>query len=386
MLRIFAELAPHRAVAAMLVLGLLGFGIARSFQPVSVVIEAGLNVGKGSYYDTASKYKKILERHGVSVVLRENPDTTRIISNVNRPDGAADIGFTISVGQESSFPNVGAAGISELQPLFIFTNAAMGDVGSLADLRGKRIATLKPGTITNLTTQLVLKRFDIGPENSKLVFLDQPTDLVDALTDGWVDAIFLIVGPGNPFVVKLMTTPGLRPFDMVDAQTVARDLGFLRTVVIPRGSFDLNRSIPAQPFATLAGPVEVIMRRDIDPAVAYLLMDAMNDVHRRSTQINDAGAFPALKDTNIALHPVAEAYSKSGVPWIYRRFPPRLASIVDEYGDLLIGLVLFRNVLGYIAMIDGLFRKLVGAIGSLWRRCRGRRGIVDGPPRHSASG
>lgn len=363
MLNNLRRLAPHRIAAAVVMLGLVVFAIIQSLRPLSVTIEAGLNAGKGSYYDTAAKYKKILESHGVHVVLRENPDTVRIISNVDRDDGGADIGFTIQASQDEPFPNVGAAGISELQPLFIFTNAALGEVTSLTQLRGKRVATLKPGSITNTTTLRVLRQFDVTPENATFVYLEKPADLVNALVNNRADAVFLIVGPSNAFISQLMNAPNARPFDMTDAMAIARNVGFLRVAMLPRGSFDMRGMVPTKSLMMLAGPVEVIMRQDINPAVAYLLLDAMKEVHHGTTVISDAGAFPVLKETNVAPHPITEAYAKAGVPWIYHHLPPRLASVIDQYGVIGIVLVLLRNVLAYLKMIDGILEKGLGGIG-----------------------
>jgi hypothetical protein len=370
----------HRILAGLLAAGLVAYGAYQSFQPLTVTIEAGLNAGKGSYYDTASQYKKAFEEHGITVVLKERADTVGIIDDVNRDGTGVDIGFTIQAAEGNEYPNIGAAGVSELQPVFIFTNAAMGDVTTLAALQGKRIATPRQGSITHTVAILILKQFGVQPEMVTFVHRDTAAERAAALMNNEADAGFEIVGPSNPNIVRMMAAPNLRLFDMADAKAVARNLGFLRTTELPRGSLDISRLVPAKPVTLLAGPVDVVMRKDINPAVGYILLEAMKTVHHHATLVNDAGVFPLLRDTNIRPHPLAEAYAKSGVPWIYHHLPPRVASIVDEYGAIAIFVVVLKNVIGYLKMIDDLFEKALRLVVGLFSFRRKAGTTEPGPP------
>jgi hypothetical protein len=161
----------------------------------------------------------------------------------------------------------------------------------------------------------------------------------------------------------MMTAPNLRLFDLTDARAVSRTLRFLRTTELPRGSFDMEHVIPPLPVTLLAGPVDVVVRQDINPGAAYILLEAMKEVHHNASLINDAGVFPLLKDTNIPPLPIMEAYAKSGVPWIYKHLPPRVASVVDQYGIIGIVLVVLKNVIGYLKMIDDILEKGIASLG-----------------------
>jgi hypothetical protein len=106
----------------------------------------------------------------------------------------------------------------------------------------------------------------------------------------------------------------------------------------------------------LAATVNVVARRNVPPAILYLLLDAMNDTHHGSTLINDAGVFPNLVDISLPANPLATEYEKDGVPWIYRVLPRWMAALVDSY--LIIGLALvmiaelWRNTFHLTELID----------------------------------
>src|SRR5580692_11695649 len=87
--------APIRFIRfALLALVLAGvaFAVIRALPPRSVTIESG-PVG-GSYYDIALKYRDVLRKRGINVVVRPQPDSLQIINDVDRAGSDVDIGFT----------------------------------------------------------------------------------------------------------------------------------------------------------------------------------------------------------------------------------------------------------------------------------------------------
>ena len=64
-----------------------------------------------------------------------------------------------------------------------------------------------------------------------------------------------------------------------------------------------------------------------------------NDASPEPTLISEAGEFPSIVGTDLLPHPLAVAYAKSGVPWIYRTLPLPIASLIDHY--LIVGVLIF---------------------------------------------
>jgi hypothetical protein len=149
----------------------------------------------------------------------------------------------------------------------------------------------------------------------------------------------------------------------------------LHPLILPHGIFDLDRDIPPQDVPVLAATITVVARKDLPQAAVYLLLQAMEDVHRGSSLINDAGDFPNLTDLSLPAHPRAADFEKNGLPWAYQNLPLWLASLVNSYMVIaLIFLILIElwNLFRYsMELIDFLFVHVCfGVLQRIERRAR----------------
>lgn len=325
-----------RIAVIALALGIAIFAVIHALPPRTITIETG-PVG-GSYADVATKYGNIMREHGIHVVLRPNADSLDIINDVERAGSGVDIGFTAQEVRREQFPNTAAAGAVELQPLFVFYNIGMGAIATPTNLRGKRIVLPPERSATSEVALRVLRLFDITPDNTRVTYLPL-ADAARALAAGDFDAGMFLLAPSNAFVVSLLNNDNLRLLSMAEGKGITRQLPFLRTTIVPRGSYDLKQDVPPEDVELLAATVNVVVRKDIHPAVLYTLLDAMAAVHHGATLISDAGAFPSVVGTDLLPHPLALEYAKSGLPWVYRSLPLWLASLIDYY--LIIGVLIF---------------------------------------------
>jgi hypothetical protein len=86
--------------------------------------------------------------------------------------------------------------------------------------------------------------------------------------------------------------------------------------VLPRGVVDLVRDVPPRDTLLLATTANVIVRDDLHPALASLLLQAMTEVNGKGGFFQRAGEFPAYKDHSFPLSKDAEHYYKSGPPFL----------------------------------------------------------------------
>lgn len=342
-------------IVALLVAG----AIYRAIPPSHITIETG-PIG-GSYYDDALEYKQVLQNHGIAVTLRPNPDSLKIIGDVEAATNGLRIGFLEHEVTPGAFPDVRSLGAVELQPLFIFYSARLGEIENPAGLRGRRLVMPPKQSATSDAALRLLRYYGVTPNNTGIAFLPI-AEAIKALHEGRFDAGFFVLAARNKFIAGLATDPNLRLLPMRDAVGLSRLDPVVRPVVLPHGVYNVQKNIPPNDVPLLAETVNVIARKNIPPAILYPLLGVMADVHRGPSLINNAGTFPNLVDISLPAHPLAKQYEKSGTPWIYRNLPAWLASIIDSY--FVIGLTLiviaeaYKLFYYFMELVDFLFENL----------------------------
>ena len=349
-------------VAVLAVLVLLAVFAAR--PPRELTIETG-PVG-GSYHQNALKYQAILERRGITLRLKPNPNSLEIARNVANPQSGIDVGFVAQDVGSSHDAALFTAGQIEIQPLFIFASAELGRRSMLDDLRGRRIVMPPRESATSEAAVQILKLYDITPENSQFTFMPL-ADAVKALRKGRdFDAGAFMLTSENAVIRELAGDSSLHLIPVSEGKAISNQLPFLRAVTLPRGIYSIADAIPAANTPLVAAPVSVIVRRGLHPYLLYSLLEALSDTHRGPTFISGAGEFPSINGSQLAADPRAEIYYRTGIPWMYRDLPPMLASAIDRNQAWIFAIALVSGF--YLAV-----RCSVAIVMLVWAPFRHRR-------------
>jgi hypothetical protein len=83
-------------------------------------------------------------------------------------------------------------------------------------------------------------------------------------------------------------------------------------VVLWRGLISLSRDIPNADVDLLASRNRLLVRKDLHPALQYLLLEAMHEVHWPAGPFNRLGEFPAEQPNDLPLSPTAQVFYRSG--------------------------------------------------------------------------
>jgi TRAP transporter TAXI family solute receptor len=330
---------------SIIILVLAALSIKEALPPQVLVIETG-PVG-GSYHDNAVLYSKHLEAAGLKVQVRPNPQSLQTIdrlqADVPRTDPAhIDVGFTVQPLNAEKYPNVLSAGVVQMQPLFTFYNRQLGQIRSPADLKGKRVVMPPQGSASAQAATAVMALYGVDEKNSRFSYLPI-TQAAQELKNGMHDAGFFMLASSNALVRDLVMTPALAMMPIREARGVTRHLDHLRHTALPFGAFDMPKLLPEQDIDMVAGTVNVMVRKDINPAVLYTLLQAMKETHGGQTLVSVKGEFPTTIGTALRAHPLAVQWEKSGTPWMYSNFSPTLASLIDKYWFLLMVIVFVAN-------------------------------------------
>jgi hypothetical protein len=317
------------AVPAVAVLAIfyLAYKLIDPLPPRHLVIAAGF---AGSGYDNfARRYAQILAGNGVALEVRNTAGGVEDLDLLrDKTSGVQAALTTLGLARPDDAENLASLGGISDAPIFIFYKSAE-PVTELAQLRGKRLAVGTLGTSLRPLILKVLKAAEASDEPTR--FVDLPYDqAVDALIAGDVDvAIFpsLLV---TDLFRRALGAPGVRLMNVTQAEAVAKTVPSLKHVVLWRGLIDLARDIPDADVNLLASGNSLLVRKDLHPALQYLLLEAAREVHSPPGLFNRLGEFPAEQPNDLPLSATAQSFYRSG-PTFWQRYTSFwLSSLVDR--------------------------------------------------------
>ena len=139
---------------------------------------------------------------------------------------------------------------------------------------------------------------------------------------------------------------------------------FLNKVVVPRGVGDLAKDLPPTDVILFAPKVSSVVRKDLHPAIQYLLLDAAMQIHSRPGIFQHANQFPAAEGIDIPLSREALQFYKSGRPFLHNYLPFWVAELVGTLIFLLIPIlgVLYPMIRSLPRLYDWLMRSKITRI------------------------
>jgi hypothetical protein len=124
------------------------------------------------------------------------------------------------------------------------------------------------------------------------------TQSLDALITGEIDVAIVPQLDGSP-LQRALGAPGIRLMSVAQAEAIAKTVPGLKHVVLWRGLIDLSRDIPNSDVDLLASRNRLLVRKDLHPALQYLLLEAMREVHWPAGTFNRLGEFPAEQPNDL---------------------------------------------------------------------------------------
>ncbi len=323
----------------------IGFIVAYQFvapePPRRITITTGSEAG--AYYAYARRYASVLAARGITLEVMTSAGSHQNLERLEK--GEADVAFVQGgIGARASSDDddepgpLRSLGSVAYEPVWVFYRGEQ-RVDKLYQLAGRRVAVGEDGSgIRGLALQL-LEANDIKPDSPDLLPLAGLT-AAEALQQSEIDAAFIVAAQEAPVVQVMLRSPGLRVVGLSQADAYLRRFPFLSKVVLPRGVVDLVRDVPPRDTALLATTANVIVRDDLHPALASLLLQAMTEVNGRGGFFQRAGGFPAYKDQSFPLSTDAARYYQSGPPFLQRYLPFWLAVLVERLFVMILPLVM----------------------------------------------
>jgi TRAP-type uncharacterized transport system substrate-binding protein len=312
--------------------------------PKTLVLAAAT---KGSpYYEAAQRYSSVLAANGIRLEVLETQgsmENLKLIRDGTSPVAAAFVQGGIASAKDT--PDVRSLGRVFYEPIWVFYQ---GDtkLERLTELVGKRVLIGPEGSATAVLAQRLLAASGVTRETATLINMALP-DYVEAFETGSADAGFLVLAPEARTIRRLLNGGKARLMNLAQADAYVQRFPFLTRLELKQGVVDFARNIPPSDTFMLATTAALVVRRELHPALANLLTQAVISVHGQPVLnangeadiLQRAGVFPISEDQEFPLSGDAARVYRSGPPFLQRYLPFWLATLVDRLVILVLPVV-----------------------------------------------
>jgi TRAP transporter TAXI family solute receptor len=311
----------------------------------------------GGDYEIGRQYQELLARSGVELRLVPTAGSLENLALLRDPKSGVDIALVQGGSIGKAAGELESLGTLFYEPLWIFHRGGM-EGATLAALRGRKVSIGPVGSGSHALLLQLLRRNEVDQDVGELLRLP-PQDAADKLLAGEIDAAALLASWDAPVVQQLITNDQVELLNLARADAYVALYPFLSKVTVPRGVGDLAKDLPPADVALFASKASLVVRKELHPAIQYLLLSTAMQIHSGVSMFHRAGRFPAAEGIELPLSREAVQFYKSGQPFLQHNLPFWMASLV---GHLLVLLI------PTIAVLYPMFRFLPGLYGWLMRR------------------
>jgi len=282
-----------------------------------------------NYNAFAAIYGVYLQKEGITLTLRKTSGDTENLRLLKDPESDVDISFI----QDGVAHSEGAGSLLSLgslyyQPVWIFCRCKASTT-HLSALKGKRIAIGYAGNGTHTLVSTLLNESGINASNTRLVEIGGE-EAATALRQGKLDAALFVDVANSGMIHEMVTDKRLRLLSLDTAEAFSRKFAFMHHLVLPEGAMDLARNTPSHDVHLVAPTATLVVKESMHPALVYLMMKVIAEVHGGPSMFNSKGEFPSAKDTDFPLSTQALNFYKSGLPIIDKYLPFWAATFVNR--------------------------------------------------------
>jgi TRAP transporter TAXI family solute receptor len=328
-----------------------------------IVIATGAE--SGTYHALGKALARVLEDTGTvkSADVRPTSGSVQNMDLIGEVGGAVDLAFV-----QSDTPPVTRARL--VAPLYdevlhiLVSRLDAEEIRTIHDLHGKRVSVGLEASGTRQLSQRVLEHFGVKIGEDLAM---RPEEAVDGLTDGSVDAAFILTAIPSRIVAELALNDAIRFLSLGDAQESGNEADALalvfptiRGTTIPRATYV---RLPLEPVRTISVSAMLIARRDLDENLVRTITTTVfeNRSGGRGLEGNDLAVARRIREDyrpGIAAIP----FHRGAVSYYHRQEPPFFV----EYAEAIsLGLTLLVGLYsGSIAFREWMRRRMKNRIDS----------------------
>jgi TRAP transporter TAXI family solute receptor len=289
-------------------------------------IEMATGFPTGLYYQFGERLKAEVSSEGVDLKVRSTGGTLDNLRLLNDPKSGVDFAMVQGgVANISEYPKLVSIAGMFYEPIWVWYREGAfksegGQLKILSQLKGKNVSIGNEGSGTLALTKDILQASGISEKEFNTQKLN-PDEAIAKLSNGELDAVFIVAAAEAPILRKFYSVPGIRlmSFDQADAYT--RNLPYLSKVMVPRGLLSIQYDQPRQDIQVMAATATLVAHDNVSPALVSLLLGASYDILKSYSRLQKVGEFPSGSGLDFPLHVDAEIYLKDGPSFLHRHLP-----------------------------------------------------------------
>jgi TRAP-type uncharacterized transport system substrate-binding protein len=302
--------------------------------PRVVVMSTG---APGSDYALlAERYRTLLKRSGVDLRLVPSAGAVENLQRLNDPRSRVAVAFAEGgLTNESQSPGLMSLGTMFFEPFWFFSRLPLSrDLGALRD---KKLSMGQEGSGTRAMALRLLALNGIDENLPGMVGLT-PAQAKDALLRGEIDGAAVVASWDSDIVRELLGSSEVNLVGFPRADAYVALYPYLTKLRLPAGVGNLATNRPPTDVDVIAPKASLLVRRDLHPAIQYLLLAAATQIHSAPNIFQQYGRFPGAQRDDLPLSPDALQFYKSGMPFLQRYLPFWLAVLTSRLLFILIPL------------------------------------------------
>jgi TRAP transporter TAXI family solute receptor len=320
--------------AALILLAIVATVAWLARLPPKVVVMSTATAG--SDYDLyARQYQAIFKRAGVELRLVPSAGPIENLKRLNDPRSGVMVAFVQGgLTSEAQSSDLESLGTVFYEPLWFFLRRGI-ELQRPDDLRGKRVAIGPEGSSSRHIAERFLALNGVAKDQLQLLPLTG-TEAAEALLKGEIDAAAIAATWDTEAVRRLLASSEVNLFGSPRADAYVALYPYLTKLVVPQGVGNLAANRPSTDVNLVASEASLIVRKDLHPAIKYLLLEAATAVHSAGGLFHKPGEFPAPEPVDLPIAKDARQFYKSGPPFLQRYLPYGLAVLASQLLLLLI--------------------------------------------------
>jgi TRAP transporter TAXI family solute receptor len=328
------DLTPKAAILLLLpvlliilLIGWAGYHFLQPLPPKTLTLSTGMKGGSSAIF--GERYRQVLARHGIDLKLMPSTGSMENLRRLLDSSQSVEAGFVQDgMGKVEDPSNLVSLGSVFYTPLWVFYRGEE-TLDDLSQLRGKRISIGPEGSGVRKISLDLLKAADVSVPPTILHEYTNP-EAGKALKAGEVDAVLTSSSTDSELVQELLAAPDIKLMSLAQAEAYARLFPHLSHVVLPKGVFDPAKRYPAADIHLLAPTANLLVRKDLHPALVYLLLRSAVEIHSGVGWDHRAGEFPSMKTQDFPSSEQAERFYRTGGSWLHGYLPFWAATFVDR--------------------------------------------------------
>lgn len=317
---------PYALGSALILFAIAAAAVWLGLPPRVVVMTTG---APGSDYESlAVRYRQVLKRSGVELRLLPSEGGMQNLQRLHDAKSGVAVGFAQGgLTNEAESPDLISLGTMFFEPLWFFARTGHGS--DLKSFRGKRISIGQRGSGTRALLAHLMTLSGVGESFADFRALSA-AEAGTALLRGDIDVAIVSASWDSPVVRRLLASSDvdLPSYPHADAEVALSP--FLTRLRLPAGVGNMATNRPPTDVEIIAPKTSLIVRRDLHPAIQYLLLEAAAEIHSAPNIFQQFGRFPAAERGDLPLSEHAQQFYKSGPPFLQRYLPFWLAVFVSR--------------------------------------------------------